>query len=147
MPNKTQTVINQFVINDIISVPCEGTFLNLLPQTCLIERPYDADEGVKKVNEFGEVVMTYAVAQTVGTDIPVRVENISQRGKMGFGIEVQGGEVRAMYRMFFCPNIDITENDSVVIGSRKYQVLLVSTFYDYDSVHHLEVLLRETSHL
>ena len=39
MANKTQTIINQFAINDIVDVPCEGTFLNLLPQVCDISRP------------------------------------------------------------------------------------------------------------
>ena len=122
-------------------------FLNLLPQVCDIKRPYDASEGVKKVNDYGEVVMTYAVAQIVGEDIPVRVEYISQRGKTGFNIEVQGGEVRATFRIFMCPNADVKENDVIMVGSREYQVLLSSAFYDYSSSHHLEVLARRIDNL
>lgn len=147
MPNKTQTIINQFAINDIIDVPCDGIFLNLLPQVCTITRPYDANDGTKRTNEYGEVVMIHENVQVVGTDIKTRVENISQRGKTGLGIEVQGGEIRATYRFFFCPEIDVKENDVIVVGSRKYQVILVSRFYDANSLHHLELLCRRTDHL
>ena len=147
MPNKTEQIINQFAINDIVDSSCDGIFLNLLPQVCIIKRPYDATEGIKKTNDYGEVVMTYSTAQIVGTDIPTRVEAISQRGKTGFGIEIQGGEVRATYRFFMCPNIDIKDNDTVCVGSREYQVLLVSRFYDADSVHHQELLCRRIDNL
>ena len=147
MANKTQTIINQFVISDIVNVPCDSVFANLLPQLCTITRPYDASEGVKKVNEYGEVIMTHSVAQIIGTDVPVRAESISQRGKTGFVIEVQGGEVRATYRFFFCPEVDIKDNDVVVMGAREYQTILVSPFYDASELHHKEVLLRRIDNL
>jgi len=149
MPNKTQIVINQFAINNIVNVPCDSVFSNLLIQSCTIKRPYDSSEGIKKTNEYGEVVMIHTDSQryTIGTDVSTRVENISQRGKTGFGIEIQGGEVRATYRFFFCPEIDIQNNDIALIGTREYQVLLVSEFYDADSIHHKEVLLRNISNL
>ena len=144
---KNKTVINQFIINNIANVPCDSVFLNLLPQICTIKRPYDSSEGINNTNDYGEVIMTYAEEQVVGTDIPVRTENISQRGKTGLGIELQGGEVRATYRFFLCPSVDIIENDVVIVGSINYQVLLVSRFYDAETLHHLEALLREITHL
>lgn len=142
MPNTEITKVNQFSITHIVQVPCDSVFLNLLPQTCTIKRPYDVYEGVKNVNEYGEVVMTYPVAQTIGTDIPVRIAPLRQRGELGFKVRTQGGQVFATYRLFMCPEIDIRENDSIIVGTREYQVLLIDELYNSTVHHHKEVLCR-----
>ena len=125
MPNKEETRINQFAINNIVDTPCDGIYKNLLAQNITIKRPYDIYEGVKNTNEYGEVVLTYPNAQIIGTDIPSRIDPISQRGKTGFVVQTQGGEVFATFKIFLCPEVDIRENDTVIAGTREYQVLLV----------------------
>jgi hypothetical protein len=147
MPNTETTVINQFAINNIIQTPCDAVFLNLLSQTIQIERPYDIYEGVKKVNEYGEVVLTYDIAQVAGIDIPARIDPISQRGKTGFVVQVQGGEVFATFKVFLCPEVDVRENDTIVNGTRKYQVLLVEDLYGAETMHHKELLCRRVDNL
>ena len=147
MPNTETTVINQFAINNIIQTPCDTVFLNLLPQRILIERPYDINEGVKKVNEFGEVVLTYDIAQVAGTDIPARIDPISQRGKTGFIVQTQGGEVFATFKIFLCPEVDVRENDTITNGTREYQVLLVEELYGASQLHHKELLCRRVDNL
>ena len=147
MPNTEHTEINQFTVNLISEFPCDGVFLNLLTQTCTIKRPYDKDNGVRKTNEFGEVVMTYTESQIIGIDIPLRIDAISQRGKTGFNVEMQGGEVYATFQMFMCPDVDIKENDSIFIGTREYQVILVDELYGSNAVHHLELLARRIDNL
>ena len=142
MPNTETTIINQFSINNIIETPCDPIFLNLLPQKIIIKRPFDIDEGIKKVNEFGEVVLTFDVIQVIGTDIPARIDPISQRGKTGFIIQIQGGEVFATFKVFLCPEIDVRENDVISIGTREYQVLLVEDLYGALQLHHKELLCR-----
>lgn len=147
MPNTEVTIINQFAINNIIETPCDPVFLNLLPQKIIIKRPYDINEGIKKVNEFGEVVITHDIAQIIGIDIPARIEPISQRGKTGFVVQIQGGEVFATFRVFLCPEVDVRENDIIVAGTREYQVLLVEDLYGAEKVHHKQLLLRRTDNL
>jgi len=147
MANTTEITINQFTVNPIIDVPCDSVFLALLPQTVIIKRPYDATEGVKKTNEFGEVILTYPNAQVIGTDIPVRIDPIRQRGEMGLKIRIQGGEVFATFRAFFCPEIDIRENDSIFIGSREYQAILVDELFGQSKMHHREVFCRRIDNL
>jgi hypothetical protein len=147
MPNAEHIEINQFAINNIIQVPCDSVFLNLLPQTVVIKRAYDKTTGVRKTNEYGEVVMTYTEAQIVGTDIPARIDSISQRGKTGFVVETQGGEVFATFQIFMCPEVDVVENDSIFVGTREYQVILVDELYGASSVHHLELLCRRVDNL
>lgn len=142
MPNTETTIINQFSINNIIETPCDPIFLNLLPQKIIIKRPFDIDEGIKKVNEFGEVVLTFDVIQVIGIDIPARIDPISQRGKTGFIIQIQGGEVFATFKVFLCPEIDVRENDVISIGTREYQVLLVEDLYGALQLHHKELLCR-----
>lgn len=147
MGNTQVTIINQFAINNIIETPCDPIFLNLLPQRILIERPYDIYEGVKRVNEFGEVVLTYDIAQVVGTDIPVRIDPISQRGKTGFVVQTQGGEVFATFKIFICPEVDVRENDTIITGTRQYQVILVEELYGASQIHHKELLCRRIDNL
>ena len=93
MPNNEYTEENEFSINPLIEVPCDSVFLNLLNQKINLKRPYDKTEAVKNVNDFGEIVMTYPNAQIIGTDIPVRIDAISQRGQTGFVVRIRGGEV------------------------------------------------------
>jgi hypothetical protein len=147
MPNKDYVIINQFSVNPIIEVPCDSVFLNLLPQVCTLKRAYDKTTGVRKTNEYGEVVMTYSEAQVTGIDVPVRVDAISQRGKTGFNVETQGGEVFATFKLFFCPEVDIIENDSVFIGTREYQILSVSEVFGATAIHHKEILCRRIDNL
>jgi hypothetical protein len=147
MPNTEHTEINQFSINAIIQVPCDAVFLNLLPQRVVIKRPYDKNTGVRKTNEFGEVIMTYDEAQIIGTDIPARVDAISQRGKTGFVVEVQGGEVYATFQIFMCPEVDVKENDSIFISTREYQVILVDELFGASSIHHKELLCRRVDNI
>jgi len=147
MPNTETTVINQFAINNIIQTPCDAVFLNLLSQTVQIERPYDIYEGVKKVNEYGEVVLTYDIAQVAGIDIPARIDPISQRGKTGFVVQLRGGEVFATFKIFLCPEVDVRENDTIVNGTREYQVLLVEDLYGAETLHHKELLCRRVDNL
>ena len=147
MANTTQTKINQFAINTIVETPCDPVFQNLLPQKVTIKRPYDVTEGVKKTNEFGEVVLTFPNSQIIGTDISVRIDAISQRGKTGFNIQIQGGEVFATFQIFICPQIDVKENDSIFLGTREYQVLLVDDLFGASTVHHKELLCRRVDNL
>ena len=147
MANQEETIINQFAINNIVETPCDPIFLNLLPQRIIIKRPYDIYEGVKKVNEFGEVVLTHDTAQIIGTDVPARIDPISQRGKTGFIIQVQGGEVFATFKVFLCPEIDIRENDTVTNGTMEYEVILVEDLYGASQLHHKEVLCRRIENL
>jgi len=147
MANQEETIINQLAINNIIETPCDPIYLNLLPQLVILKRPYDIDEGVKKVNEFGEVVLTHDVAQVIGTDIPARIDPIKQRGELGFKVRIQGGEVFATFKIFLCPEIDIRENDTITLGTREYQVLLVDELYGASTLHHKEVLTRRVDNI
>lgn len=147
MSNTEVTIINQFAINNIIETPCDSVFLNLLSQKVLIKRPYDINEGVKRVNEFGEVVLTYDITQIVGIDIPARIDPISQRGKTGFVVQIQGGEVFATFKIFMCPQVDVRENDTITLGTREYQILLVEELYGASKVHHKEILTRRIDNL
>jgi hypothetical protein len=147
MPNTEHTEINQFTVNPIVQVPCDAVFENLLIHSCVLKRPYDKTEGVRKTNEYGEVVLTYEEAQVIGTDIKCRIDPVRQRGELGFKIKAQGGEVFASFRAFFCPQIDILENDSIFIGAREYQVLLVDEFSNSTALHHKEVFLRRVDNL
>ncbi len=147
MANTTLIVINQFTINDVIQVPCDSVFEALLPQVGLIKRPYDATEGVKKTNEFGEVVLTYPNAQVVGTDIKMRLDPIRQRGQTGVVVRVEGVEVLSTFMVFMCPNVDVRENDTISLSSREYQVLIVDRLYARSKVHHFELLTRRIDNL
>lgn len=147
MPNATITEIGQFTVNNLIEVPCDSVFLNLLTQTCTLKRPYDKTTGVRKTNEFGEVVLTYDEAQIIGIDIPLRMDGISQRGKTGFVVQTQGGEVFATFQIFMCPEVDIVENDSIFVATREYQVLLVEELYGSSKIHHKEILCRRVDNL
>lgn len=147
MANQEETIINQFAINNIIETPCDPIYENLLTQMVVIKRPYDINEGIKKVNEFGEVVLTHDVIQVIGTDILARIDPISQRGKTGFIVQTQGGEVFATFKMFMCPEVDVRENDTITVGTREYEVLLVEDLYGASTVHHKEVLVRRIDNL
>ena len=147
MPDTIKNIFSQFTIQAIPDYPCDARFLALLNQEAILKRPYDANEGIKKTNEYGEVVMTYSEAPIIDSALPIRVDPIRQRGELGFKIKTQGGEVFATFRAFVCPGTDIRENDSIFIGSREYQVLLVDELFGRSNMHHKECYLRRIDNL
>ena len=147
MANDEKIIINQFSIDSLSRVPCDSNFLSLLNQVAILKRPYDADIGVKKVNEFGEIIMTHPTAPIISTDLPIRIDPIRQRGELGFKVMTQGGEVFATYRAFVCGETDIRENDIITIATREYQVLLVDDLFDFDRLHHKECWSRRIDNL
>lgn len=147
MGNGDQNIINQFNIDNLARVPCDPDFLKLLPQRVTLKRPYDATEGVKNVNEFGEIIMTYPDAPIIETDLPVRIEPVRPRGDIGAKVMVQGIETFVNVRIYVCGDIDVKENDSMIIGTREYQLLLPEEYYDFDKLHHYEVWARRVDNL
>lgn len=147
MADGSKKLFSQFTVQSIVQSPCDSNYSALLNQTAILKRPYDTDEGVKKVNEYGEVVLTYPTAPTVETALKVRVDPIRQRGELGYTIKTQGGEVYATYKIFVCPEVDIRENDSVFLGSREFQVLLVDELFGRSSLHHKECFCRRVDNL
>jgi hypothetical protein len=147
MADGTKVLFSQFNIQAIVDYPCNSRYYALLNQTAILKRPWDINEEVKKVNEYGEVVLTYPTAPTVNSSLKVRIDPIRQRGELGFRIKTQGGEVFATYRAFVCPGTDIRENDSVILGAREYQVLLVDELFGRSNLHHLEVFMRRVDNL
>lgn len=147
MATGDKNIINQFNIANISRVPCDPDFLKLLPQRVTLKRPYDATEGVKNVNQYGEIIMTYPEAQVIETDLPVRLEPVRPRGDIGLKIEMQGGETFVNVRVYICGNVDVRENDSIFLGTREYQLLLPEEYYDFDKLHHYEVWARRVDNL
>lgn len=147
MATETKIIINQFSILGLSRFPCDSVFLALLNLKGDLKRPFDSNEGVKKVNEFGEVILTYPTAPVIVSNLSMRVDPIRQRGETGFKIKAQGGEVFATFRVFLCGEVDIRENDTISIGTREYQVLLVDDLFDKDKLHHKECLCRRTDNL
>lgn len=147
MANDEKIIINQFSIDSLARVPCDSNFLSLLKQVAIVKRPYELDIGVKKVNEFGEIVMTHPTAPIVLSDLPLRLDPIRPRGELGFKVMLQGGEVFATLKAFVCGEVDIKENDIIIVGTREYQVLLVEELFDADRLHHKECWCRRIDNL
>lgn len=147
MGNGSHDIRSQFSVTGISRVPCDSVFLNLLPQTGTLKRPYDTTEGVKKVNEYGEIVMTYPEAPVVIEELPLRIDAVRPRGEIGVKILAQGGEVYANFRIFVCGNVDIRENDTLSMGTREYQILLIEEYYDSSKLHHKECWARRVDQL
>jgi len=147
MANDDQVIINQFSVNSLARTPCDPDFLKLLPEIGVLKRPYDVDIGVKKVNEFGEIVMTHPDAPIIESNLPMRIDPIRQRGELGKTVQIQGGEVFATFRIFVCPDVNILENDILTKGTREYQVILVDELFDSDRLHHKEVFTRRVDNL
>ena len=91
--------------------------------------------------------MTYQSAPIIISDLPIRIDPLRQRGELGFRVRTQGGEVFATYRAFVCPGVDIRENDSIFLGEREYQVLLVDELFGRSNLHHKEVFLRRVDNI
>lgn len=147
MPTSTYTIKNQFSFHQVIDIPCDSTFEGLLNQIGILKRPFDALEGVKKTNEYGEIVMTYPDAQIVDNNLKVRIDPIRQRGEVGIKTRTQGGEVFATFRIFTCPGIDIRENDIIQVYNREYQVLLVEPYSGSANLHHNELMARRVDNI
>lgn len=137
----TKKLYSQFNIQAIVRYPCDSNFEALLNQTAILKRPYDSDEAVKRVNEWGEVIMTYPTAPVINASLKIRVDTQRRRTAEGFEIRTQGGVVIADYLAFCCPGTDIRENDEIFIGTRHYKVLLVDELFDRDKLHHKEIRL------
>jgi len=147
MATDSKIIKNQFTIQQIAVTPCDSVFLALLPEVGVLKRPYDATEGTRKTNEYGEVVMTHTDAPIVLGDVPMRISPVRQRGELGFKVRMQGGEVYTTVRIFVCANIDVRENDVIHVGTREYQVLLVDDFFDATKLHHKELWSRRVDNL
>lgn len=147
MANDEKIIINQFSVFSLSRVPCDANFLSLLPQIGSLKRPYEADIGVKRVNQYGEIVMLHPTAPVIVADMPLRIDAIRQRGELGKTVFTQGGEVLATYRIFICGEVDIKENDILRIENREYEVILVDDLFDFDRLHHKEAFCRRIDNL
>lgn len=141
MGSGTKKLYNQFNVQSTVDYPCDSNFYALLNQEAILKRPWDSDEGVKAVNDYGEVIMTYPTAQVINTSLKIRIDPAKTRNKDGFKVETQGGIVTADYTGFVCPGTDVRENDVLCIGTQKYQVLLVDPLFGASNLHHLELRL------
>lgn len=146
MVDGTKILYAQFNIQAIVNAPCDVRFEALLNQIAVLKRPYRSDVGVRNVNSYGEVVMTYADAPVITSELKIRVDPLGKTNE-GFRVEFQGGVVIADYLGFACPGEDVIENDTIEIGTRKYQVLLVDELFDSDKLHHLQIRLRRVDNL
>lgn len=146
MVDGTKKLYSQFSIQTIVSAPCDSKFEALLNQTVILKRAYRSEVGVRKVNTYGEVVMVYADAPVINSELKIRIDP-ERRTSEGFRVEFQGGVVIADYLAFTCPGEDIRENDTVEIGTRKYQVLLVDELFGRSKLHHLQIRMRRIDNL
>jgi hypothetical protein len=141
MVDTNKKIYTQFNIQAIVRDPCDANFEALLNQTCIQKRPYDSQEGVKIVNSFGEVLLSYPTAPVINSALKIRVDRERNRTAEGFQVATQGGLVTADYRGFICAGEDLRENDTLEIGTRKYQVLVVDELFERSKLHHLEARL------
>lgn len=147
MADGLKKLFSQFTVQAIVQSPCDSGYNALLNQTVILKRPHDTDEAVKKVNEYGEIVLTYPTAPVIETALKVRIDPIKQGSESGYVVKTQGGEVYATFKVFVCPDIDIRENDIITLGTREYQVLLVDDLFSRSTLHHRECLCRRTDNL
>ena len=146
MADGIKKLYSQFNIQAIVRSPCDVNFKALLNQTAVLKRPYDSGVGVRKVNDFGEVVMIYADAPVINPALKIRIDP-SRRANEGFKVEFQGGLVTADYLAFTCPGEAIVENDTIEIGTRKYQILLVDELFEREKLHHFQIRMRRVDNL
>ena len=146
MVDTTKKLYSQFNIQAIVRDPCDANFNALLNQTAILKRPYDAQEGVRVVNSWGEVIMSYPTAPVISTSLKIRIDS-ERRTNEGFKVEVQGGVVTADYKGFVCPGSDVRENDAIELGTRKYQILLVDELFERSKLHHKELRLARVDNL
>jgi hypothetical protein len=141
MVDTTKRLYSQFNIQAIVRSPCDANFEALLNQVAVQKRPYDRNESVKVVNDYGEVLLSYPAAPIINSALKIRVDRERNRTADGLRVETQGGIVTADYRGFVCPGSDIQENDELFIGTRHYKVLVVDELFEREKLHHLELRL------
>ena len=147
MVDGSKTLYSQFNIQAIVKSPCDAKFEALLNQTAVLKRPWDRQEGVRVVNTYGEVVMTYPTAPVITSSLKIRVDPDRRGGSEGFKVEFQGGVVIADYLAYTCPGISVRANDTLEIGIRKYQILLVDELFEKEKLHHLQIRMRRVDNL
>lgn len=147
MADGSKNLYSQFNIQAIVTSPCDARFEALLNQTAILKRPWDSQESVKNVNQWGEVIFTYPTAPVINSSLKIRVDPISRRGSEGFKIEMQGGVVVADYVAYTCPSTDIRPNDELFIGTRAYKVLLVDDLFGRANLHHFQIRLIRIDNL
>jgi hypothetical protein len=147
MVDASKKLYSQFTVQAIVKSPCDANFEALLNQIAILKRPWDSDEAVKKVNEYGEVILTYPTAPVVNSSLKIRVDPRRRGGADGFIVQAQGGEVISDYLAFTCPGEDVRPNDTIVIGTREYLVLLVDELFDRDKLHHLQIYMTRVDNL
>jgi len=147
MVDTSKKIYTQFNIQAIVRDPCDANFEALLNQLAIQKRSYSSEEAVKKVNEWGEVIMTYPTAPIINSALKIRIDPERNRSADGFKVEAQGGILTADYRGFICAGEDVRENDTLEIGTRKYQVLLVDELFERSKLHHLEARLARIDQL
>jgi len=141
MPDGIKKLYTQFNIQAIVRYPCDSNFEAFLNQAVMLKRPWDSDEGVKTVNTYGEVILTYPTSKVINSSLKIRIDSIKSRSKDGFKVEFQGGVVTADYIGFVCGGVDIRENDELYLEPRHYKVLLVDELFEYSKLHHKELRL------
>ena len=104
------------------------SYTSLLINTCTVRRYTDG-----AIDDYGRPVKTWADHLT----------NISCRWSTPTNREVKlGAEVVLADMELFLNDVDVTEHDRVVIGTRTYEVLSVMPRQDGISGHHKECFLR-----
>jgi hypothetical protein len=141
MVDTTKKLYTQFNIQAIVRDPCDANFEALLNQVAVQKRPYDSNEGVRVVNDYGEVLLSYPTAPIINSSLKIRVDRERNRTAEGLRVETQGGVVTADYRGFVCAGSDVCENDELFIGVRHYKVLVVDELFEREKLHHLELRL------
>ena len=141
MVDTTKKLYTQFNIQAIVRYPCDANFEALLNQVAIQKRPYDSNESVKVVNDYGEILLSYPTAPIINSSLKIRVDPEKNRSADGFKVEFQGGVVTSDYRAFVCPGSDVRENDELFICTRHYKVLLVEELFERSKLHHLELRL------
>ena len=146
MADGLKKLFSQFTVQAIVRDPCDTNFRALLNQIAILKRPWDSDEAVKKVNEYGEIILTYPTAPIINSALEIRIDPES-RSNEGFRVEIRGGVVVDDYKGFVCVGEDVRPNDEIFIGTRAYKVLLVNELFDRDKLHHFELRLARIDNL
>ena len=104
------------------------SYTSLLINTCDIER-----YGAPTEDNYGQPILVWAP----------HLPNEACRLMATTGRELKVGAelVIADYKLFL-GNVDITEQDRVIVGTRTYEVLLVTDKQDDTGSHHKECFMR-----